>query len=202
VVLEGPLIRTIISELPKRRNFIRGRYTIAIGYPWLTYGAIMQLELLANPEWNVLELGSGGSTIFFSRRFKSVKSLDFHPEWSSKVKAALPENSNVTLHVGEIEELSNIIKAEPDGYYDILLVDIGRHDRYRRALGQEAVSKLRIGGYLVVDNYRTPQMDAFDYTGFDKWDFDDLNWGGKGTRICIKRGVGAPQESYLRGRYA
>jgi len=143
--------------------------------------------LLANQEWKIFELGSGGSTIFFSRRFKSVKSLDFSQEWSEKVKAALPKNSNVTLLYGEFDYLMNIVKSEPDEYYDIVLLDIGRHDKYRYALGEEVKQKIRIGGYLVVDNYDSKYMNRLCYGGFQVYTFDDLDWSSGGTRICIKR---------------
>ena len=181
------MTRTIINQLPRRKNYFKGRYTIPIGYPWLTYGAIMQLELILNSDFKVLELGSGGSTIFFSRRAKSVLSLDMNKDWSDAVKKALPQPTNVRLLYGTKEELTEVIKGQPDLYYDLVLLDIGGHDKIRYGMGEEVKRKIKMGGFLVVDNYDTKYMNRLNYTGFDVYTYDDIEWSGRGTRICIRR---------------
>lgn len=182
-------MKTIINELPNRSNFLRGRYTIDIGYPWFSYGAIMAIEEQVKPEHNVLELGSGGSTIFFSRRCKSVRSYETDPLFEEKVKLALSNPSNVSLICGDMKVLTGAIKKEPDGYYDWLIVDlapIGRRYKFRFKMMIESIPKLKTGGFMVVDNYDENYLNTFDYSGWKVYTFDDFRYGGMGTKICIK----------------
>lgn len=182
-------MRTIINELPNRNNFLHGRYTVEIGYPWFSYGAIMAVEEQVKLEHNVLELGSGGSTIFFSKRCKSVKSYETSPTWEKKVKSVLPDPSNVFLICGDTETLIESVKNEPYGYYDWLIVDsasIGRRFKFRFRMMIESIPKLKTGGFMVVDNYGSDHLNTFDYSGWKVYTFDDFRYGGMGTRICIK----------------
>ena len=180
-------MRTIINRMPNRRNFLRGKYTVEIGYPWLSYGAIMAIEEKLKPTDNMLELGSGGSTIFFSRRCNSVKSYDPESVWVEKVKAALSKPSNVTFVCGDGSVLIETVKKEPNEYYDWLLVDISNSQRFRLKMIREATPKLKKGGFMIVDNYDKRFINRFDYTGWDVYTFDDFDYAGRGTRICIKQ---------------
>jgi len=179
-------MKTIITQMPNRRNFLQGKYAIEIGYPWITYGSIMAIEAMLKPEHNVLELGSGGSTIFWSKRCNSVKSYELNKEWMEKVKVKLPEPSNVTMTCGEPEVLVEVIRKEPNEYYDWLLADTGPSYGVRFALMRESIPKLKKGGFLVIDNYAKRYMNRFDYTGWDVYTFDDFGHVGKGTKICVK----------------
>ena len=178
--------KTIIREIPKRKNFFRGIKSVEIGYPWITYGSIIQLELLANPEWKVLELGSGGSTIFFSKRFGKVLSFETDKGWYDRVKNKLGEATNVDLRLLTVPEIEITINTHPDRYFDICLLDLGLHDKYRLRLSNLVMSKIKVGGYLVVDNYDSKYMNRINYTGYQVFTYDDMEWSGKGTRICKK----------------
>lgn len=179
-------METIISQISNRRNFLKGLDTIEVGYPWLTYGAIMAIELLVKPTDNVLELGCGGSTIFWSKKCKTVKTYDPEPEWVQKVKNKLSEPSNVTWVVGNAETLIDSVKKEPNEYYDWLLVDISNSYRFRLRMANESVPKLKKGGFLVIDNYAARFIHRFDYTHWNVYTFDDMTYYGRGTRIAIK----------------
>jgi len=191
------MFRTIIRDIPNRINFLFGKYTVEIGYPWFSYGAIIAIEELVKRDHKVLELGSGGSTIFFSRRCNSVKSYETKPEWEKKVMSALPNSSNVTMICGYGEPLLESLRKEPNEYYDWLIVDLA-HSKGRMATKTrnrfrlryltmlEGIPKLKTGGYMVVDNYAEDNLNTFDYTGWDVYTFDDLRYSGRGTKICIK----------------
>ena len=69
-------MRTILRQMPSRRSVKYGRSAVELGYPWLTYGAIVELEDIIKPHFRIFEFGTGGSTIFFSRRCHSVKTVD------------------------------------------------------------------------------------------------------------------------------
>ena len=179
-------MRTIIRSLPRPGKFYRGKYTIEIGYPWLSYGAIITMEQCLRPNHNILEFGCGGSTIFFSRRSNTVRSYDMSSEWVEKVKNALPNPSNVSFVCGGKEELVESIRKEPDGYYDWLLSDIGEDYNFRFKVMNESIPKLKKGGYLVVDNYEDRRIRGFDYTGWDVYRFDRMGHHFNGTLIAIK----------------
>lgn len=68
-------MKTIVGKITSRRTFIKGEDTLKIGYPWLTYGAIIALEAIVNKRMRVLEFGSGGSTIFWAKKLQKCKIL-------------------------------------------------------------------------------------------------------------------------------
>ncbi len=149
----------------------------------------MAIEEQVKPEHNVLELGGGGSTIFFSRRCKSVRSYETNIIFEKMIKSALPDPSNVSLVCGDGEIIKKSIRNEPDVYYDWLIVDlapVGRSFRFRFKMMIEAIPKLKVGGFMVVDNYDSFPLNTFDYSGWKVYTFDDFRYGGMGTKICIK----------------
>jgi len=195
-------MKSIITQMPDKYNFYKGRFTIEIGYPWLSYGAIISMEQLLKPTHNVLEFGCGGSTIFFSRRCNSVKSYDCNKEWVEKTRAGLNGSDNVSFVCEEDEErLIESIRQEPDEYYDWLLSDIGFVEsptahilkgqwkqvfNLRFRIMNEAVPKLKKGMFMVVDQYEQPPLPTFDYTGWDTYKFDIIGHHFKGTLIGVK----------------
>jgi predicted O-methyltransferase YrrM len=170
-------------------NILRGKGTLEIGYPWLTPGSIVALERLLTPEMKILEFGSGGSTIFFSRRCKSVKTFEMNETWYHKVKANLSDLTNATIVLGTALDIRQAIIKEPTEYYDVILADSGPSYKDRLHFANDSVPKLKIGGYLVIDNYDQKIMRMFDYQNWDVYTFDVLSsrYQGRGTRICIKK---------------
>ena len=158
-----------------------------VGYPWLTYGAILAIEGQIKSDHKVLEFGSGGSTIFFSKRCHLVRSYEMRPRWISHVKDFLPDNSNVSFVYGDHIAMIKSVKDEPDNYYDWVLADIDPSYELRFRLMNEAIPKLKRHRLLIIDNYNEERMRQFDYTGWDVHTFDDFGYGSKGTRICIKQ---------------
>ena len=184
-------MESIISVMPNRRNFLKGKYTLKIGYPWLTYGAIIELEEILKPTFKVLEFGSGGSTVFFSRRCETVKTVDTNPLWTERVKSVLPNPSNVELICASFDNTLEIAKSEPEEYYDLILVDSDPDPSYRNRLllMQVCTSKIKMGGYLVIDNYDHRALKKFDYSPFRVYTYDGIRHSGRGTRICVRRMV-------------
>jgi len=179
-------METIVSQLPNREIFFRGNHDIETGCPWFTYGAIIAIEYLVKPTDKVLELGCGGSTIFWSRRCAEVKSYDLDLNWVRKVRNSLPLPSNVQFIWAErAKKLIQLVQKEPDGYYNWLICDIGNCYSFRRRILQASVSKLHEKGFLVIDNYAKRYISLFDYSKWGKvYTFDEINYSGKGTRIC------------------
>lgn len=183
-------MKTILTLMPNYKNSMRGRFTLEIGFPWLAFGAIIELEriLLLNPNFNILEFGSGGSTVFFSRRCRSVTSYETDIEWGAKVKEFTDPLINVTLIRKDfhdiLHDIDNMPKVE---FYDIILVDSGPFYHHRKKILDRVPPFLRKGGYLIVDNYSQRHLLGFDYSGYDVYAFDSLVYHGSGTKICIKK---------------
>ena len=61
------------------------------GRPWVAFSAIRFLEQVIGPQSRVFEYGSGGSTLFFSRRARQAVSVEHQSDWYARVAAALQE---------------------------------------------------------------------------------------------------------------
>ena len=185
--------RTIISRLPTGARFMRVICCIELGYPWITRGAILALEEILKPEFSVLELGSGGSTIFFANRCKKVKSYDFSQEWVDKVKNKMGDRNGVEFVCGGFDHILKELVKETDEGYDVGMIDIGEDSFLRLTLAEACMPKIKKRGYLVVDNYASEGINKLATTGWRVCTFDEIInragvprvWGG--TRILIKQ---------------
>lgn len=179
-------MKTIVTQIPSRNAFLRGEDTLKIGYPWLTYGAIIAIESRVNKEMKVLEFGSGGSTIFWANNCKSVKSYETNPEWYNNVKQKTEHLKNVEIVLCDRRGMSTGLKSEPDDHYDIVLIDSDPKRSRRLDLANNAVFKLKTGGWLIIDNYLKFGMSDFDYSKWQVFTFDEFHYRGLGTRLCRK----------------
>ena len=182
-------MRTFLTEMPVHNDFLAGRFTLEMGYPWITHGAILALERILKRrekgEFKILEMGSGGSTIYFSKRCKTLLSLEHNKKWYEKVKKALPKPSNVELIYNSVRKLNDVIKQQEDGYFDIVFSDFGYSYEARMTLLKTSLIKLKRFGWLVVDNYLLCDRDI-DLGAFDVYTFDMFQYSGRGTRIYKK----------------
>src|SRR5689334_13154235 len=74
-------------------NVINGKTPLDLELPWFSYAAIDFLQDYLKPDMVVCEYGSGGSTLFFARRAKSVFSIEDNPRWFELVSRRLQEQS-------------------------------------------------------------------------------------------------------------
>src|SRR3954452_8270654 len=72
-------------------NIVNGKSPLDLEIPWFSYAAIDFLEPWLRPDMTVCEYGSGGSTLFFARRVKSVFSIEDNPKWFELVSQRLKE---------------------------------------------------------------------------------------------------------------
>jgi len=116
------------------------------GYiPWFTYPAIEALKPWDLSEKNVLEYGSGYSTLFWARRTKHVVSIEHDSKWYQKVLTLVP--ANVDLRLRSLHEYPEI-----EGQYDIVVVDGYAHSRMRYRCAVASLPHLNAGGVMIVDN--------------------------------------------------
>jgi hypothetical protein len=147
--------------------------------PWIAPAAAAILNKLLKPDMTGFEWGSGSSTVFFARRLKQLTSLEHHQAWFNKVEKWLKEEQIKNVDyvqvsiiypkgTGETDGYQKAIKEEqvkaykdyygyinrfPDGYFDFIMVD----GRARVQCGMHALSKLKQGGMLVLDNAERPR---------------------------------------------
>lgn len=114
--------------------------------PWLGYRAIKRIDELIQPDWKVLEFGSGFSTVWLSERCDLVVSIEDDKKWYKLVNRKL-SGRKVEY---KLRERKNYHKVEgyEDGYFDFALIDgIRRSD-----CTQTALDKVKKGGYIYLDN--------------------------------------------------
>jgi hypothetical protein len=144
----------------------------AVCEPWVTTAAVQWLEEVVTPDVRLFEFGAGRSTVFFAERAGEVVSAEHHAEWHARVEAELVArglaNARVVLALPDgaarrrgrytarrrdgkglrFESYVKTIDNQPDGSLDLVFVD----GRARVACVRRAISKVKAGGYLVLDD--------------------------------------------------
>lgn len=137
--------------------------------PWFSYAAIDFLETFVQPCMTVCEYGSGGSTIFFAKRAKSVFSIENDPKWFELVKDRFEQqelrNISIKLHPFDFKntenfEHSSYLHAIPDERFDIIVVDgMEEWNQVRPICFEKAEARIRPGGIIIVDDsWRYPAL--------------------------------------------
>lgn len=115
--------------------------------PWLSDDAIAYLESILTPDMNVIEHGSGGSTLWFAARVATVISYEYDADWYREVRKNAPDN--VTLKLGTEPDYS-----EPQ--FDLLLID-GEPVDTRALWIMSCPFYVKPGGWVVLDNANRPE---------------------------------------------
>ncbi|WP_160326689.1 FkbM family methyltransferase [Burkholderia sp. lig30] len=177
------------------------------GWPWMPFPAIKFLETLLTKESRVFEFGAGGSSVFFSSRVGELVSVEHDPYWFEQTQAVMKEReqqhgcrwrgvlaaptqpdhpitlpfddplsyttSDETLAGLSFHAYATLIDEYPDQYFDVVLVD----GRARPSCFLHAMSKVRFGGYVILDNAERESYAFIEETavklGFEVQEF----WG-------------------------
>lgn len=152
--------------------------------PWLTEESINFLEefLKSNPR-TVLELGSGGSTIWFSKRAFKLISFEHDLRWYELINAQVKDLQNVDYKFYK-GTYFNFINELPDSFFDLVIVD----GKDRIECIQNSVRVLKPGGILMLDDAQREQYKVVndilkDWKFYTTQDFDkeknhvfETNW--------------------------
>lgn len=146
--------------------------TLDINLPWITYGAMNWLNRHLSKNFIIFEYGSGGSTIYFLKKCKKVVSIEHDKKWFTLVSKTInrlklknikynlikPQKVNKETSSRYIsknfdknfifENYVNSIGKYKDKSFDLVLVD----GRCRVECIRRAISKIKRGGYLILDN--------------------------------------------------
>jgi predicted O-methyltransferase YrrM len=157
--------------------------------PWFSYAAIDFLEAFLRPQMQVFEYGSGGSTLFFAKRVKSVYSVEDNSNWFDLVSQRLKRHglSNATLKLCPFDfknpvgfESSPYLNSLADKNFDVIVVDGSEEwTQVRPACFQRAEAFMKKGGILVLD-------DSWRYQGLRE------NNSAREYRIFQSVGPGRP----------
>jgi len=175
------------SYIPRclSHNVLRRRSPAELELPWFAYAAIDFLEDFLRPDMTVCEYGSGGSTLFFARRVKSVYSIEDNPEWFERVSATIREKSlrNVSLSLHPFDfkqprnfEDSDYLNAIPSEQFDVIVVDGSEEwTQVRPVCFRNAEDHIKPGGIIVVD---------------DSWRYPDLHRTHRAKGFTVFQSVG------------
>ena len=162
-----------------------GQRTLELEYPWLTPGAIVYLESIIKPDFDILEFGCGGSTLFFARRCRGVVSFETNQKWHINVikHIAIKNITNAKINL-----IQNADQIKLDEQFDLILVDnqTGYKNLSRLSATEVSIPFLKDDGFVIVDNYGYAGVDHLFKSGYSVQVFDDVHWYGNGTKVYQK----------------
>jgi len=166
-------------------NLIARKPPVELELPWFSYAAIDFLEKYLRPETRVFEFGSGGSTLFFAQRVKSVSTVEDNAHWcdivAAKISACRIKNVDL-LHVpvefvtDQVFAGSEYLQAVRQSSFDVIVVDGTEWTPTARPICFHAAEEqIAPGGIIVVD---------------DSWRYRELRQANRARRLETFEGVG------------
>jgi hypothetical protein len=198
-------IRILLYNLfPKLFKLLRNFYTLAIQQgqktslekrasvnakgepiPWFTYPTIEFLNRFDFSQMNILEFGSGNSTLYWAGKARSIISIEHNPEWFLHIK----EHNNTNLKIYLKQDKAEYVGCLNDFnmLFDIIIID----GKWRHACSNLVPDYLRDGGLIIFDNsdwfpqatniFRDKGFFQIDFSGFGP--INDYCWT---TSIFLK----------------
>jgi predicted O-methyltransferase YrrM len=165
--------RSLASALSRR---ILGRYPEV---PFIPYSAIELLEQTISAGSSIVEVGAGYSTVWFARRSRHVRSLEWNAKWFSTITNELRARGLVAevRHTEGHREMH--FSSIADASLDVVFIDGGP----RAMCFANLWPKLKPGGACYLDNwdvrkYWTETLDAYAFLDSIATEISD-------QRICV-----------------
>lgn len=185
-------------EIKMPQDMVEGSDCLKYHVPWQVPESIFKESEALRGDDMVLEVGTGGSTIFFADRCKFVTAIETSVDWGKKVfeELAIPLRKNFLYFIIEDEDrVCDQIKEADLSKITVFSVDTeGNYNRSKilNAFLSKGISEsLRM---LVIDNYSHEGLfpDHHDKLIIDSpdWEVFTYNherWAGSGTRLYIKK---------------
>ncbi|MGB0238019.1 MAG: hypothetical protein ACPG4B_06905 [Cycloclasticus sp.] len=157
--------------------------------PWVTYGFIDFIAERLNERFDVFEYGSGNSTKWYSRKVRSVTSVEHDKEWFDFIKDGMPSNVDLKFqdleYGGDYSNTSGLCGKK----FDLIVVD----GRDRVNCVKHSISSLKSGGVIVLDDSErsaySQALRLLKESGFRRIDFWGISPGlfyKKNTTIFYK----------------
>ena len=176
-------------EIPK--DVHEGTNAFKYELPWLVSESISFLDEILTKDMKVLEFGSGGSTLFFSKRVNWVLSYESNLEWFDVVSETLKRKEFLNV---DLQFYTPSTFPPLSGNFNCVLLDPGGFAGVdpREALLEKTLPLLIHPKILILDNYDEYSWNALDKDLFAmqykesyvEKTFDHPEWYvGKGTKI-------------------
>ena len=185
-IFEASVLNVLNTGLGYRPSIEKGLCALGDGrvIPMMSYALIEYLMGLDLSHFELLELGGGHSTEFWSQRVSRVTTLETDPEWVRILTAnGLP---NVEVLPTSSENIARDMGAlgKP---FDAVIVDASA-SRYRCA--KAALAILKEGGFILLDNAdwypnTTAMLRGADLIQVDFPDFRPLRWYRCATSLFL-----------------
>lgn len=117
---------------------------------WLSPGAAEFINQIVHPNWNVLEYGSGGSTLWFAKHCDWVMSVETDFGWYDRLMSMTAEYQNMSVIFAN-KSLAHVLPILISGSFDFLMID-GEPLEHRHEWAMRARFTVRPGGWVCFDN--------------------------------------------------
>lgn len=133
---------------------------------WLSPEAVAFLDSIDRPEWNVLEHGAGGSTLWFAKRCNWVLSIETNKKWYLKLLEMTGEYKKMSVILADESIASFIpytVRPAVKWRFDFLMID-GEPIADRIIWAKHAQNLVHPGGWVCFDNCNRPEFtEAREY---------------------------------------
>jgi hypothetical protein len=176
-MLEAAVLNILNAKMGLRRSADTGACVLGDGrkIPMMSYGLIEYLMGQDLTGFDVLELGGGFSTAFWSARVRSVLTLETDADWARTL--AGDKLANVEIRATTPQRIDADMTALGRSF-DAIIVDASA-SRYRCA--KAALALLKPGGFILLDNSdwypnTSAMLRQADLIQVDYPDFRPLRW--------------------------
>jgi SAM-dependent methyltransferase len=134
--------------------------------PWFTYSSVHFFQQKLKQSFNVLEFGSGNSTIWFANKVKNVLSIEGNPEFYEKNKNRIGKHHNVDYVLIEDDNHYFEVPLKYTNEFDIIVID----GKQRVACVKNSLKALKKGGVIIWDDTeRIDYKEGFDFLSENKF---------------------------------
>jgi hypothetical protein len=149
--------------------------------PWFTYSAIDFLKDKLNSNLNILEFGSGNSTLFIAERAKKVISFEHSRDWYQKILKKIPANADLTI-TSSLSSKDYLRPLIEELRFDVIIVD----GLFRNECITASLKYLSEVGIIILDDSeRTDYAEGISF--LIKNGFRQLNFSGIAPGIFFRK---------------
>ena len=168
--------------------------------PWIVPDSLIFLDKIISPSDVALDLGSGGSTLYFLKKLLKVYAIETNSDWFQKVKDRVAEKSLD-------ENLKYFLATDQDNIITILnsitsKINVATVDTMkginRTALLSNLLQRPEKPEIIILDNWAHSKMfkgiaslsnnellEKFNIKNYEVFDFYHNDWIGNGTRLLV-----------------
>lgn len=134
-------------EYNHQKSLLSGRPIDKSGLPipWYTYSAIEYVNSLDLKDCEIFEYGSGMGSMYWSRKSKSIISVESDPSWYKTGLKRIASNSKLILE-SDPNRYPEVINRF--GKFDIVIID----GIERLECAKQSIKHLKTGGMIILDN--------------------------------------------------